>query len=191
MVNISRTETGSKPAPGKLVLIQAFVNTFDLDSQRDALASPALLTHWLKRHDLLSGDTVATHADLQRTIAFREGLRALLLTNNGVALEPETVQVLNAVAAPSKLTVYFDSDGLTMLKPDGNDPTGAIASLLATVNDAMVAGTWARLKACRNPECHWVFYDHSKNRSGTWCTMAVCGSRLKMRAYRDRQQRGG
>ncbi|MGH2778535.1 MAG: CGNR zinc finger domain-containing protein, partial [Actinomycetota bacterium] len=31
-----------------------------------------------------------------------------------------------------------------------------------------------------------AFYDHSKNRSGKWCTMRVCGNRAKTRAYRER-----
>ena len=32
--------------------------------------------------------------------------------------------------------------------------------------------TRSRLKPCRNHDCRWLFYDHSTNRSGTWCTMA-------------------
>jgi predicted RNA-binding Zn ribbon-like protein len=54
----------------------------------------------------------------------------------------------------------------------------------------MVDGTWPRFKTCRNDECRWAFYDHSKNRSGTWCTMADCGDKLKARAYRQRRKAG-
>ena len=43
-------------------------------------------------------------------------------------------------------------------------------------------GTWSRLKACREDDCHWAFYDRSRNRSGQWCVMAVCGNRNKARA---------
>ncbi len=53
----------------------------------------------------------------------------------------------------------------------------------------MVDGSWQRLKACRNDACRWVFYDASKNRSGTWCTMSICGDKLKARAYRRRRRR--
>ena len=49
----------------------------------------------------------------------------------------------------------------------------------------MADGTWRRLKACREDTCQWAFYDRSKNRSGTWCSMAVCGNRAKARAYRS------
>ncbi|HSO54001.1 MAG TPA: CGNR zinc finger domain-containing protein [Actinomycetes bacterium] len=49
-------------------------------------------------------------------------------------------------------------------------------------------GTWSRLKPCRNHGCRWLVYDHSTNRSGTWCTMSLCGNRGKARAYRRRHQ---
>jgi predicted RNA-binding Zn ribbon-like protein len=52
---------------------------------------------------------------------------------------------------------------------------------------AMIDGTWVRLKACLDPDCGWAFYDRSRNRSGHWCEMAVCGSRHKVRAYRARR----
>lgn len=40
-----------------------------------------------------------------------------------------------------------------------------------------------RLKICGN--CGWLFFDRSKNRSRTWCDMAVCGNRIKAnRHYR-------
>ena len=56
------------------------------------------------------------------------------------------------------------------------------------VYTATVDGTWPRLKACRREICHWLFYDHSRNRSGIWCSMAVCGNRTKTRAYRERRE---
>jgi predicted RNA-binding Zn ribbon-like protein len=60
--------------------------------------------------------------------------------------------------------------------------------VLAAAGTAMLDGSWARLKACAGPECEWAFYDRSRNRSGLWCDMAVCGSRHKVRAYRSRQR---
>jgi predicted RNA-binding Zn ribbon-like protein len=48
-------------------------------------------------------------------------------------------------------------------------------------------GTWSRMKACRNDTCHWAFYDASRNRSGKWCSMAICGNRAKVANYRERQ----
>jgi predicted RNA-binding Zn ribbon-like protein len=62
--------------------------------------------------------------------------------------------------------------------------------LLAAIASATADGTWARLKICRNDACRWSFYDASRNRSGHWCSMAVCGNRMKGRAFRQRQGEG-
>jgi predicted RNA-binding Zn ribbon-like protein len=55
---------------------------------------------------------------------------------------------------------------------------------------ARAAGTWDRLKACRQETCGWLFYDVSRNRSSSWCSMQVCGGREKSRAYRRRRRSG-
>jgi 4-azaleucine resistance transporter AzlC len=63
----------------------------------------------------------------------------------------------------------------------------ALGTLVAIVYASMESGTWPRLKACRRDVCHWVFWDASRNRSGTWCHMTVCGNRTKTKAYRRRR----
>lgn len=45
-----------------------------------------------------------------------------------------------------------------------------------------------RLKVC--PNCEWLFIDRSKNRSRTWCDMAVCGNRAKARLHYRRKTKG-
>ena len=65
-------------------------------------------------------------------------------------------------------------------------PTRVVAGLLAEVHRAHATGEWARLKACANPDCQWVYYDGSRNRSGRWCSMNECGDVMKARAYRRR-----
>ena len=67
---------------------------------------------------------------------------------------------------------------------------GALGHIVAAIHAAVAEGTWERLKACERDICRWAFYDHSKNRSGHWCSMAVCGQREKnRRAYRRRRAR--
>ncbi|WP_280641204.1 CGNR zinc finger domain-containing protein, partial [Streptomyces afghaniensis] len=50
--------------------------------------------------------------------------------------------------------------------------------------EALVAGTWTRLKACEAADCLWAYYDRSPAGRGRWCSMQVCGARAKMRRYR-------
>jgi predicted RNA-binding Zn ribbon-like protein len=87
------------------------------------------------------------------------------------------------------VSVRFGQAGTVTYRPAGEEP---VPALLAVIAEAVVAGTWRRLKAC--PECAWVFYDHSRNATRTWCGMAVagpngrsCGAAAKMRAYRARK----
>jgi predicted RNA-binding Zn ribbon-like protein len=175
------------PAPGGLRVVQAFVNTNDLEGAQDALGSPAQLQEWLAHHGLPSGDCMITPEDFATAIAVREALRSLALANTGASAHDHAITTLNQVGGLA-LRVSFDAQGVAHLEPGDTGVMGALSVLLAHVYTAMVNGTWARLKACGNDTCRWVFYDQSKNRSGTWCTMAICGDKLKARAYRKRQQ---
>jgi predicted RNA-binding Zn ribbon-like protein len=58
--------------------------------------------------------------------------------------------------------------------------------IVAIVGRAMIEGTWSRLKVCPGHDCGWAFYDNSRNLSGRWCSMAVCGGRAKARAHYQR-----
>ena len=74
------------------------------------------------------------------------------------------------------------------LAPAASGVDGYLAGVLSTLVTSIADGSWSRMKSCRNDTCRWLFYDQSRNRSGTWCTMAICGSRMKARAYRARRR---
>jgi predicted RNA-binding Zn ribbon-like protein len=177
----------SASAPGELELVRAFVNTLDVESGEDALSTPVALASWLRRFGLLEFGARSTQADLARAVAVREALRALLVANNGDRLEPDAVALLDAAAQTAALSVRFGADGRVVLEPGADGVFGAVGRLLAIVAASMAAGTWNRLKACREERCRWAFYDHARNQSRTWCSMAVCGNRRKARRYRARR----
>jgi predicted RNA-binding Zn ribbon-like protein len=178
----------SQPPPG-LELVMAFENTFDVDSGQDQLATPAQLADWLAGRDLLdAGGPPPDAGDLATMVEFREAVRALLLANTGEPLDPDAPGTLNRIAAQARLQVGFAGDGRAELAPAAGGVGRPLARLLAIIAAAMADGTWARLKACREDTCQWAFYDRSRNRSGSWCTMAVCGNRAKARAYRRRER---
>jgi predicted RNA-binding Zn ribbon-like protein len=127
-------------------------------------------------------------ADLARARALREAIRLLLLANTGASAPPEAAATLNQLAATAALTVRFEVAGGANLEPAGAGLDAAIASLFGIIVTAMQRGEWTRLKACREHTCQWAFYDASKNHSGTWCVMSVCGNRNKVRAYQQRRR---
>lgn len=182
------TRATDKAAPMPLALVQAFVNTRYGQARRahSELTNPEELRAWLIAHNLLAGDTPVTEGDFRRVIALREALRSLLQANNEAEVNASQIEALNHLAGNAPLTVRFQHNGSPALKADIAGVDGALASLIGIVFTAMTDGTWGRLKVCRNDRCQRAFYDTSKNRSGAWCSMAVCGSRLKARAYRQR-----
>jgi predicted RNA-binding Zn ribbon-like protein len=176
------------PAPQPLRAVQAFVNTVDIEHGREVLAGAGELRELLVREDLLDSADAVTESDLRRALELREALRMLLLANNGGMLDSESLEVLNRAARAAHLSVRFSDAGDSALEPEASGVDAALGRLVAIVYTAMAAGTWARLKACRRNVCHWVFYDRSRNQSGTWCSMSVCGNRTKTKAYRRRSR---
>jgi predicted RNA-binding Zn ribbon-like protein len=183
-------DLGTEAAPGQLEHVRQFVNTLDVETGTDELDAPVKLASWLAERDLLDMRVEVGRGELRRAIELREALRRLLLANNAAALDGQAIETLNRIASGANLSVRFDPQGSPTLAVEGSGPDAAVAPIVAIVYDAMVNETWSRLKACRADDCHWAFYDHSRNRSGTWCDMAVCGNRAKARAYRDRRARG-
>src|SRR4051794_22861959 len=171
-------------APDDLELVRRFVNTNDVEESKDEIATPTLLRAWLDDNGLPVGRI--GEADVKRATAAREGLRGLLLANNGEPLDPAAVEALNDTA-PS-VSVRFDAEGRSALAAERSGIDLALAPIFDAVFCAMTEGTWRRLKACREDTCQWAFYDRSKNRSATWCSMEVCGNRNKARKFRAKHK---
>ena len=167
--------------------MQELVNTLDVEVATDAIDSAATLRAWLVERSLAPADLRPTDDDIARMAEFREALRALLHANSGGAVDPADLRALNR-AGRGSLRVRFGEDGGAALEPQAEEPiAGAIGRIVAVVFVAIADGTFIRLKACPARDCGWAFYDRSKNRSARWCSMAICGSREKVRAHRARR----
>ena len=181
------SDSAANPAPGALLVVQELVNTRDVEAGTDAIATPAGLRAWLAERSLAPADLRPSDEDIARMAEFREALRSLLHANNGGAIDPEELRSLNR-AGRGGLRVRFDGAGGAALEPQQEEPiAAAIGRVVAIVFTAVADGTFERLKACPARDCGWAFYDLSKNRSARWCSMAVCGSREKVRAHRARR----
>jgi predicted RNA-binding Zn ribbon-like protein len=173
------------------VLVQAFVNThFDLVERwgEEALRSPPALTGWLARRGLIGPGDAATGADLERALAVREGLRALASAHR--VDRTAAIDQLNAATAALPVRVVFEAAGPRLHPTAPGSADRALALIVAIVYGAMLDGDWGRLKACPGHHCGWLFYDGSRNNSGRWCSMSVCGGRAKARAHYQRQRDG-
>ncbi|MEU1597740.1 CGNR zinc finger domain-containing protein [Streptomyces sp. NPDC005708] len=159
------------PAPGGLALVEALVNTVDLEAGEDRLDTPEGRAEFR-----------VAEADLAGARELRESLRAVLLAHAGHPPH-RAVAPLGGLLARAPLYVAVDErDGSASLAPADESPL--LSRVAAAVAEALTAGTWLRLKACELPECHWAYYDRSPAGKGRWCSMTVCGARAKMRRYR-------
>jgi len=177
-----------EPGPG-LRLLQEFVNTNDIEGGEDELATPELLSAWLAARQKLDPSQPADDAALRRAIAVREGLRELGGANNGEPADRDRLEALNQASALLPMVVDVGPDDWR-LRPVSGGVDGFLAEVMGSLARSMADGSWGRVKACRRDTCRWLFFDQSRNRSGTWCSMAGCGSRMKARAYRARRREG-
>ncbi len=179
------TSTRSDPA---LELIRDFVNTYDVEEGLDSVGEPAALAAWIEERASIRvpRPDPAEHA---HALELREALRGMLLANNGVEVEPAALAPLEEAAGRARIRISVDG-GEVQLRSEPRDLAAFEAELLLAVADAQDRGSWQRIKACPAGDCQWAFYDESRNRSRTWCSMDVCGNRSKTRAYRHRHSGG-
>ncbi|MFI1567239.1 CGNR zinc finger domain-containing protein [Streptomyces sp. NPDC020490] len=160
-------------APGSLALVESLVNTLDIRPGADALDT----AEGRARFSLTEDDVPAARE-------LRESLRAALLAHAGHPPHAPVTPLGDLLAsAPLRVTVDA-ADGAAALAPV--DGACLLSRVAAAVAEALVAGTWQRLKACEAEDCHWAYYDRSPAGRGRWCSMQSCGARAKMRRYRAR-----
>jgi predicted RNA-binding Zn ribbon-like protein len=175
------------PAPGALRLVQQFVNTNDLEGGPDLLPDASSLRGWFAEAGL--GDVTVDAEDHARAIALREAIRELVSAHAGLPHDAAAGEIVNEAGRRAGLRPVL-ADPATHFEPVADGVDGALGRIVAAIHASIAEGTWDRLKACERDVCRWAFYDHSKNRSGHWCSMAVCGQREKnRRAYRRRRDR--
>jgi predicted RNA-binding Zn ribbon-like protein len=183
-----------KLAPSPLLLVQAYVNTLDLDLRTDILAHAEEAQAWLADAGLRDVAQPDLTADLELARAFRESLRAMIARNSGgpplTEAELRPLEQVTSAAAP-RLEVTAECQVELECSEDAQRLVDGLAGLLLTIRDAQADGSWDRMKLCGNPDCLWAFYDRSHSRQGAWCDMASCGNRLNNRNLRARRAQAG
>jgi hypothetical protein len=163
-------------------LLVALANTDHAGA--DELVDGASVAQWWER--LASPDPdvptgAGTAEDLRRLHAARDLVQAVALRNNGVAVEA-------GVGALGGTSLEFDwTDGPVLRLPGAASlPQYVVGAILLALVRASSRPDWSRVKACRGPDCGWVFVDRSRNGSRRWCQMSECGNRAKAAAFRAR-----
>jgi predicted RNA-binding Zn ribbon-like protein len=173
-----------KEAPGALELVRRFCNSTNPENGAERFRDGDQLDAWLETEGF---DAVhADRAGLARVIRFRHQVRALAVANRDGRHDAVALRSIVHSVGGGSLQLVAGNEGLALVG-HGRGISALLAHLASIIVIAQADGTWPRLKACTNGHCQWMFYDHSKNSNGTWCSMRACGQRHKAREYRARQ----
>jgi predicted RNA-binding Zn ribbon-like protein len=186
-VTTRRGPEQDRVAPGKLELVRQFVNTRDLWKQIDWIDTTERLAGWLTRQGFLAEASPLTDKDVRRMQAFREALRAMLLAHTARRQSPDAAATFNETASSLSLLPRATPSGIGLVSAD-EGLEFFLGSIVVAVVEAELQGTWRRLKACANENCHTGMYDRTKNQTRIWCNASTCGARIRARSYRRRRR---
>ncbi|MET8979433.1 CGNR zinc finger domain-containing protein [Streptomyces sp. NPDC004539] len=198
----SGTAGAAKPSPRAVApvvgTVLAFVNTrADGGGRQELFGDGEAFAAWLAEHEEFGGEgefggkTVATDADAAAARELRDALVTLLLAHSddeegrGEPLR-QAEQHLRRAGALYPLATVVTAGGVELASPQAG-VARVFGTVLAAVTTFAQTGDWERIKACRNPPCHFGFFDRTRNGSGLYCSTG-CGSQVSMRNYRRRQR---
>ncbi|MFF5986064.1 CGNR zinc finger domain-containing protein [Prauserella flavalba] len=153
--------------PPDVSLVLGFLNTVDVEQDTDVLRTEPDWQAWARERGLRA-DALAD------AVRARDALRASVGDPDAASGE---------VGAPVEVTLTAEGPRLAA--------SSALGAVFAAAARLAVRGEWDRVKICPADDCRWAFYDRSRNRSRTWCSMKVCGNRQKARTFRERSTERG
>lgn len=177
-----------------------FINTQVVAEGRpvDLLTSFADLIAWLEEAKVLDGrqaqDLVAAWGDrpragqaLGRALEFRGILRQMAeRLAKGKPVPPATLASINDLLnnQVSYAEVRRTRGGFEKrLHATFSEPAHLLLPIAESAGNLLCYGDLSRIKKCENAACVLFFYDTTKNHSRRWCSMSVCGNRMKVAAH--------
>src|SRR5258708_31948417 len=129
-------------ATGDVGLVQAYVNTVEIQEGPEELSDPNALERWLVAHGLMERGQDVSEADLKNAIAVREAIRGVIGANTGATIYPLDIATLNGAAAASRLRARFGADGRARLEPEADGGAGATGRMVGAVFTGLADEEW-------------------------------------------------
>jgi predicted RNA-binding Zn ribbon-like protein len=181
-----------------------FLNTRPVQNGEpmELLPDFSALLRWFQAAELLSAHDVANlkqkwgkSARAQRSVEavreLREKLRKEILAwEGGAAVHHSTVDELNRLMADHPMRTKLNSSGsasATELWFEPRQPEDLFAPLAHSTATLFANVDRSRVRKCE--QCVLHFHDTSKKGTRRWCSMQLCGNRLKVAAYAARQRK--
>lgn len=155
--------------------------------ERDLLAEPRDLARWLVAAGLTKRKPAVTDDDLADARALREALYRLGLARaTGEPFPDRDRALLNRWAAAAAPAPRLERDGVSW-KGEG---VGAFLAAIARTAVELLGGELGdRIRQCSAERCATLFVDTSRSAHRKWCSMATCGNKAKVAAFREAQRK--
>ena len=133
----------------------------------------------------------AAAGSLRKAVGLRESLHRVFTARIAGAAPPALAlgdlneTLAEAMAAASVLPTPI---GFAWTWSDlGSSLDSVLWPVARSAAELLTGPRLARLKECQGQHCGWLFLDATRNGRRRWCEMEICGSRAKMRRYRERR----
>lgn len=127
---------------------------------------------------------------LKELIAFRERLReAVLRIESGSVPAEDFIKEVNARLLQYPSRTSLRRRGKTLIREKLFSPQTLAdfwAPIIDSVADLLAEKETSRIRKCESCVVH--FFDTSKKGSRRWCSMNICGNKLKVAAYQRRKR---
>ncbi|MDQ7980580.1 ABATE domain-containing protein [Paraburkholderia sp. SARCC-3016] len=176
-------------------MVLDFLNTSSSDDthSHEHLASDQHVIDWMRAHRLIGTRKLPPFAEgalVNTAHALREAIRKALSERK--AGEKVHVGSLNAFLTQGhyRLTLVRQSNGQMRLmhEYEHSTPEQFLAQIAGAAAELLAAGDFALIRKCESDTCSLWFYDRTKAHRRRWCSMARCGNRRKVAAYRARRK---
>jgi len=178
-----------------------FINTeMIIRGQRtDLLEAPSDLHRWAVQAGLLSQAEARSAADNPRILNEAKVFRAVLreTVERIVAGKPVSGQAVDAInrllsQRPGYPQIHRTAGRFERrFHSTGHESTQLLVPLAEAASDLLCTGDLSLVKKCQHDACILYFYDTTKNHTRQWCSMELCGNRMKAAAHYRREKKGG
>jgi predicted RNA-binding Zn ribbon-like protein len=165
--------TDTVPDEGLLLAVLNSTPVVD-GAPADDLADPIRARAWLAA---VGG--LGTEAELQQVRQARQALQAVVRGQQPPDVLAPVLQGMTRVPALTDGQVTWTLSG---------PPERLLAARAVLAWDALARHSPGRLRPCANGECRLFLIDRSKANAARWCSMAICGNRMKARRHYQRSR---
>ncbi|MGZ7443837.1 CGNR zinc finger domain-containing protein [Paenibacillus sp. TH7-28] len=160
----------------------------------DRLEKPSWQSRFLSDWQLRA-PVPAADGDIAAMRQFRKSLHALAVKlASGEEMAGDDWRLLNQYMEPGKVYREFAfGDGRAVkleYRPVAAEWGQVMAEVAASFGQTVLQGEAGRIRVCDNPDCRWIFYDDTRNRTKKYCDDKMCGNLMKVRRFRARKKAG-